>query len=579
MALAAPIPTALSLSPDEPDKDRPLRDDIRLLGRILGDTVREQEGEEVFELVERIRQASVRFHRDNEPAARRELESTLDSLSADQTLTIVRAYSYFSHLANIAEDQHHIRRNRAHAILGSSPRPGSLAYAFQRTREIGVKPAALGQFFDSALVSPVLTAHPTEVRRKSTLMRELEIAELLDERERLADPLALEANEERLRRAVLVLWRTNMLRQTRLKVIDEVANALSFYDYTFFSELPRLYGAIEDRLDGLSGEKREKPLRSFLRIGSWIGGDRDGNPFVTADVLNEAMRLQSASAIGHYLDELHELGAELSLASNLASMSAELAELAETSHDFAAARRKEPYRRAITGMYSRLARTASELDHAVALRQPIVERAPYASAGEFSADLSIIARSLKETNAGVVARGRLRSLERAVDVFGFHLAPIDLRQNSDVHERTVAELFRLASPGFDYRGLSEAERVELLRRELVSPRPLVSPFIAYSEETAGELALFRAAAAIRMKYGSGAIRTSIISKTGSVSDMLELALILKETGLIRGGESSLHLVPLFETIADLRACTGVMDRLLAIPEYRRLSILSDASRR
>jgi len=553
------------------EKNQPLVDDIRLLGRILGDTVREQEGEEVFELVERIRQASVRFHRDNDLAARRELESTLDSLSADQTLAIVRAYSYFSHLANIAEDQHHIRRNRAHAILGSAPRPGSLAYAFQRTQEMGVEPAALSRFFDSALVSPVLTAHPTEVRRKSTLMRELEIARLLDARERLADPAELQANEEELRRVVLVLWRTNMLRQTRLKVIDEVANALSFYDYTFFGELPRLYGAIEDQLDGASGGKRQTPISSFLRIGSWIGGDRDGNPFVTADVLNEAMRLQSALAIGHYLDELHELGAELSLAANLASMSAELAELAETSDDSAAARRKEPYRRAITGMYSRLARTASDLDHVVALRQPIVDKAPYRSAAEFSADLAIIARSLKETNAGIVARGRLRSLERAVDVFGFHLAPIDLRQNSDVHERTVAELFSKASPGLNYTSLSEDERVELLRRELVSPRPLVSPFIAYGEETAGELALFRAAAAIRMKYGPGAIRTSIISKTDSVSDMLELALILKETGLVTAeGSSALALVPLFETIADLRAGAGVMDRLLDIPEYRRL---------
>jgi phosphoenolpyruvate carboxylase len=222
-------------------------------------------------------------------------------------------------------------------------------------------------------------------------------------------------------------------------------------------------------------------------------------------------------------------------------------------------------------MYSRLAKTASELDHVVALRQPIVDRAPYGSAGEFSADLAVIAQSLKRTNAGIVARGRLRSLQRAVDVFGFHLAPIDLRQNSDVHERTIAELFSAASPGLDYKGLSEAERVELLRRELVSPRPLLSPFIAYGEETAAELALFRAAAVIRGKYGAGAIRTSIISKTDSVSDLLELALILKEVGLVTAeGSSALALVPLFETIADLRACVGVMDRLLAIPEYRRL---------
>jgi phosphoenolpyruvate carboxylase len=559
-------------SADASEKDAPLRDDIRLLGRILGDTVREQEGEEVFELVEQIRQASIRFHRDNEIGARRELEATLDSLNADQTLAITRAYSYFSHLANIAEDQHHIRRNRAHAIAGSAPRPGSLDYAFRRTREMGVEPARLADFFDHALVSPVLTAHPTEVRRKSTLTRELEIAKLLDERERLGgneDELAL--NEERLRRAVLILWRTNLLRQTKLKVIDEVANALSFYDYTFFHELPRLYGAIEDRLDAISGEPRMKPIGSFLSVGSWIGGDRDGNPFVTADVLTESMRLQSARAISHYLDELHELGAELSLASNLATMSPELAALADTSDDSAAARRKEPYRRAITGMYSRVAKTARELDHVIALRQPIVDRAPYASSAEFSADLATIALSLKQTNAGIVARGRLRALQRAVDVFGFHLAPIDLRQNSDVHERTIAELFAAATPGLDYDALSEAERVELLRRELVSPRPLFSPFMAYGEETAGELALFRAAADIRRQYGPGSIRTSIISKTDSVSDMLELALILKEVGLITAeGSSALALVPLFETIEDLRNCVGVMDKLLSLPEYRKL---------
>jgi phosphoenolpyruvate carboxylase len=570
MALAAHIHSVPRPVEEEADKDVPLRDDIRLLGRILGDTVREQEGEEVFELVEQIRKASIRFHRDNEVGARRELEATLDSLSADQTLSIVRAYSYFSHLANIAEDQHHIRRNRAHAIAGSAPRPGSLAYAFQRTREMGVEPKALEDFFDRALVSPVLTAHPTEVRRKSTLTREIEIAELLDERDRAVDPAEVVDNEDQLRRAVLVLWRTNLLRQMKLKVIDEVSNALSFYDYTFFSELPRLYGAIEDRLDAISGEPRTKPIGSFLQIGSWIGGDRDGNPFVTADVLNETMRLQSARAIGYYLDELHELGAELSLASNLASMSPELAALADTSDDSAAARRKEPYRRAITGMYSRLAKTARELDHVIALRQPIVDRAPYASAAEFSTDLAVIALSLTQTNAGIVARGRLRSLQRAVDVFGFHLAPIDLRQNSDVHERTVAELLAAATPGLDYKGMNEAERVQLLLSELASPRPLLSPFIEYSEETSGELGIFKAAATIRKTYGAGAIRTAIISKTDSVSDMLELALLMKEVGLIRAGSALLHLVPLFETITDLRACVGVMDTLLAIPEYRRL---------
>ena len=553
-------------------KDRPLRDDIRMLGRILGDTVREQEGEETYVLVEQIRQASIRFHRHNEAAARRELEAVLDSLSADQTLAIVRAFSYFSHLANIAEDQHHIRRNRAHAIAGSAPRPGSLAFAFQRTAETGVEPERLTKFFDGALVSPVLTAHPTEVRRKSTLTRELEIAELLDQRDRAqGDPTELALNEEALRRCVLILWRTNMLRQTRLKVIDEVANGLSYYDYTFFRELPRLYGAIEDELDALGGKRRGNPIPSFLKIGSWIGGDRDGNPYVTAEVLNEAVRQQSARALAYYLDQLHELGGVLSLDSALVGVSPELNALAERAGDVSATRQSEPYRRAVAGMYSRLAKTARELDHVVALRQPIADAPAYAGVEELAADLAIIAASLKANGGEIIARGRLRALMRAVDVFGFHLAPVDLRQNSDVHERTVAEILAAASPGLDYLALRESERVELLRHELVSPRPLVSPFIAYSEETAGELGVFRAAASIRKTYGPNAIKTSIISKTDSVSDMLELALLLKEVGLVGAdGSAALYIVPLFETIADLRACVGVMDKLLAIPEYRRL---------
>ncbi len=563
-------------SADADDKDKPLRDDIRLLGRILGDTVREQEGEETFGLVEHIRQASIRFHRNNEPGARRELEATLDSLSADQTLAIVRAFSYFSHLANIAEDQHHIRRNRAHVAAGSAPRPGSLAYAFHHIRQhisqSDIAPDSLSAFFDRALVSPVLTAHPTEVRRKSTLTRELEIAALLDKRDHArGDAAELAAIEEKLRRAVLILWRTNMLRQKRLLVIDEVANGLSYYDYTFFSELPRLYGEIDDALGAFDPSRRGARVPSFLRIGSWIGGDRDGNPYVTSAVLDEAVRRQSARALAYYLDELHQLGGELSLASGLTAITAELAALADRADDEALTRSEEPYRRAIAGMYARLAATARDLDHVVALRQPIADAPAYASVGELAVDLDVIDASLRMNGGTMIARGRLRALRRAVDVFGFHLAPIDLRQNSDVHERTVAEILAAVSPGLDYRAISEDERVALLRSELVSARPLVSPFLAYGEETTGELGIFRCAAAIRARYGAGAIRTSIISKTDSVSDMLELALLLKEVGLVTAeGSTALAIAPLFETISDLRACVGVMDRLLSIPEYRKL---------
>jgi phosphoenolpyruvate carboxylase len=556
----------------ESEKDAPLRAEIRLLGRLLGDTVREQEGADVFEIVETIRQASIRFHRDNEVGARRELEVTLDSLDSVQTLSIVRAFSYFSHLANIAEDQHHIRRNRAHVRMKSEPRPGALLHAFKRAAEAGINAAELRAFFDHALISPVLTAHPTEVRRKSTLTREIEIARLIDARHALeGDDVELARNEEQLRRVILILWRTNMLRLTRLRVIDEVANGLSYYDYTFFNEMPRIYCAIEDELARQAPADAGKRIASFLRVGSWIGGDRDGNPYVTAEVLGETMRRQSAAAVGHYLEELHELGGELSMSDGLVPVSPALAALAERSTDTSSTRRDEPYRRAIAGIYSRLAKTSRELDHVIAARRPLTDADPYLSVAEFAADLATIDESLRANGSAIIARGRLRALIRAVDVFGFHLAPLDLRQNSDVHERTVAELFATANPGFDYLALDEDARVALLTRELGTPRPLVSPFVAYSEETAGELAVFRTAAALRQTYGPEAIRTSIISKTQSVSDLLELALLLKEVGLVSAeGRSALNLVPLFETIEDLRACVGVMDRLLSLHVYRRL---------
>jgi phosphoenolpyruvate carboxylase len=484
----------------------------------------------------------------------------------------VRAFSYFSHLANIAEDQHHIRRNRAHVRMKSEPRPGALPHAFRRAAEAGIDAGELRTFFDQALISPVLTAHPTEVRRKSTLTRELEIARLIDARYLLeGDDAALAQNDEQLRRVVLILWRTNMLRLTRLRVIDEVTNGLSYYDYTFFNELPRIYCAIEDELARQAPTDADKRIASFLRVGSWIGGDRDGNPYVTAEVLSETMRRQSAAAVGHYLEELHELGGELSMSDGLVPVSPALAALAERSTDTSSTRRDEPYRRAIAGIYSRLAKTSRELDHVIAARRPLTDAEPYLSVAEFAADLATIDESLKTNGSAIIARGRLRALIRAVDVFGFHLAPLDLRQNSDVHERTVAELFATAHPGFDYLALDEDARITLLTRELGTPRPLVSPFVAYSEETAGELAVFRTAAALRQTYGSDAIRTSIISKAQSISDLLELALLLKEVGLVSAeGRSALNLVPLFETIEDLRACVGVMDRLLSLHVYRRL---------
>jgi phosphoenolpyruvate carboxylase len=566
-------PSSLSDSGDDnAARDARLRDDIRLLGRILGDTVRDQEGEAVFDLVERIRQTSIRFHRDNDEPARRELEAILDGMPISETVRIVRAFSYFSHLANIAEDHNNLRQMRHQSLAGGPPPEGSLAHTLDRAREAGFSGKALRAFFDGALVSPVLTAHPTEVRRKSTMDREMEVAALLDRRDRTQlTPDEFEASEEQLRRAVLTLWQTNLLRRTKLTVLDEVANGLSFYDYTFLHEVPRLHCALEDRLqDGAGGGEPAKDMASFLRMGSWIGGDRDGNPFVTADVMHGTLRMQSARVLRYYLDELHELGGELSLAANLADVSPELRTLAERSPDTSPHRSGEPYRLAVSGIYARLSATALKLN-VETLRPPVGEAAPYASAAEFSADLDILDRSLILNHSEVIARGRLRQLRRAADCFGFHLACLDMRQNSAVHERTIAELLDAANPGTSYLALDEEARIRLLARELRNARPLASPFVKYSEETLGELAVFHAAAEAHATFGAAAIPQCIISMCQGISDMLEVALLLKEAGLVGPtGRSAINIVPLFETIEDLQACAGIMDRLLSLPEYRAL---------
>jgi phosphoenolpyruvate carboxylase len=336
-------------------------------------------------------------------------------------------------------------------------------------------------------------------------------------------------------------------------------------------ELPQLYGDLEDQLAAIDPSWNNTELRSFFVMGSWIGGDRDGNPFVTADVLRQTMDMQSKLVLDFYLEELHLLGGELSLDGELVSISAQLRELIACSPDESASRETEPYRRAIVGMYARLVATARSFGYAVLPRHIVADVPPYAKADELWTDLDVLYRSLSANGSALLARGRLRNLRRAVEVFGFHLASVDLRQNSDVHERVLIELARTGA-GVDYGAMDENARTEFLLGELATVRPLVSPFITYSEETAGELEIARAVAEVHHRLGRNAIPNYVISKATSASDVLEVALMLKEVGLLKPieGELALNIVPLFETIDDLRNCGPIMETLFGIPEYARL---------
>jgi len=577
-AAGAAVPAAKSTARTREDKDHPLFQDIRYLGRLLGDVLREQEGDAVFDVVETIRQTAVRFRREDDNAAAQTLDKKLRTLTPEQTVSVVRAFSYFSHLANIAEDRHRNRRHRIHALAGSASQPGTIAYALERLVTAGAAATpVLQQFFNDALIMPVLTAHPTEVQRKSILDAQHDIAHLLAERDQPLTQRERSHNEAMLRARVTSLWQTRMLRDARLTVADEIENALSFYRATFLEEIPALYADIEDALKEHGLEARLPP---FFQMGSWIGGDRDGNPNVTADTLENAITRQAAVIFEHYMEQVHKLGAELSVSNLLAGASDALKELAAISPDQSPHRTDEPYRRALIGMYTRLAASARVRlgEGSVPVRSAgrgvaPIRAIPYDDAADFVRDLHVLIDSLAEHHGAPLAAPRLAPLARAAEVFGFHLASIDLRQSSDIHEAVIAELLRRAGVEADYAALSEADKLEVLLTELAQPRPLRVPYADYSDLVKSELGVLEEARVTREKFGARAVRNYIISHTETVSDLVEVMLLQKETGLLRGrlgdehdpARAGLMVIPLFETIPDLRNAPHIMRDLIALP--------------
>jgi phosphoenolpyruvate carboxylase len=521
------------------DNERPLVEDIRLLGRILGDVIRDQEGVAAYELIEQVRKLSVAFRRDADQEADKALKKLLKGLSGDRTVSVIRAFTYFSHLANLAEDRHHIRRRAVHERAGDT-QEGSIEVALARLRWAGIAPKTIANMLARSFVSPVLTAHPTEVQRKSILDAERGIAQLLTARDGIKamalavntakdalTPRELSANETQLRARVMQLWQTRLLRFSKLTVADEIENALSYYEATFLREIPKIYANLERELGN-------HPVHSFLRMGQWIGGDRDGNPNVTADTLNYALGRQADVALRHYLTEVHLLGAELSMSAMLVDFSPDMRALAESSPDTSEHRKDEPYRRALTGVYARLAATLRELTGGEAARHAVAPQNAYALAEEFLADLRTIEASLKTHHGEALIAQRLHPLIRAVEVFGFHLATVDLRQSSDKHEEVVAELLAVARVEAAYASLDEMAKRALLMEMLNDARPLRVLGTVYSDLARGELAIFEAALMARARFGKEAIRHYIISHTETVSDLLEVLLLQKEVGLMHG---------------------------------------------
>ena len=527
--------------------------DIRYLGKLLGDVIRAYGGPELFERIEYIRARSVEWHRGIADAAA--MDRALAALSLDDTLAFVRSFMLFSMLANLAEDRQHTGR-----------RPGEdVAAALEQLAAKGIAGDQAAQLLDRALIVPVLTAHPTEVMRKSMIDHRNRIADLMRLKDHGLPQAGGDEIEQGLLRQIALLWQTRPLRRERLIVADEVEIALTYMRDVFLPVLPMLYARWERKLP-------QRP-RSFLRLGSWIGGDRDGNPNVNAATLDYALGRSAGAVLDYYLQQLNSLGAELSISSELATPTAEVMALAQASGDTGPARKDEPYRRALSGCYARLAATYERSTGRPPARRPTVPGEAYATPEALRTDLVAMAHSLAQSGAGLLATGgALGRLIRAVDSFGFHLATLDLRQNSDVHARVVADLVRVAGVEANYLALDEGARVSLLRRELGSERLLWSPYSQYTDETQSELAIVRAAARAHERFGAGCITTYNISKCESVSDMLEVNLMLKEAGLYRPADPAaapIMVVPLFETIGDLQNAATVMGAWFALPEIRK----------
>ncbi|WP_372433596.1 phosphoenolpyruvate carboxylase [Hoyosella rhizosphaerae] len=552
----------------------PLREDIRLLGGILGDVVREQAGDRIFDLVEKARTESFRLRRSE--IDRAELEELFDGIDPADAIPVIRAFSHFSLLANLAEDLHRERRRQIHRRAGEPPQNSTLAATYRKLDNADISAEKVSELLDGALVSPVITAHPTETRRRTIFEVIKRITALMRERNRTG----LEDDERddidlALRRQILTLWQTAVIRLTRPRLETEIDVGLRYYDMSLFDVIPDLNAEIRTELRR-RWPNAELLAQPILRTGSWVGGDRDGNPFVTADVVRTATRRAAFTAMSYYLAELSDLKQELSMSDRLVTVTPEVAALADASGDDSPFRSDEPYRRAINGIAARLTATARQVLDEIPPHSRDSNLPPYLRPEEMLADLSEISASLRGHSDGILADDRLEKLREAVQAFGFHLSGLDMRQNSDIHETVVAELLAWSGVHENYRGLSESERVDVLVAELSTRRPLTRPDATLSDLATSELGIVRAAATANQELGPDAVPHYIVSMCSSVSDLLEAAVLLKEVGIFDPGNAdegptcSMQIIPLFETIDDLRGGADILREILAIPVYQQV---------
>jgi phosphoenolpyruvate carboxylase len=549
---------------------QPLSNQVNLLGEMLGQAIREQAGERVFSLVEELRQLCKRAANENDPAARDQAEEIVKGLTQDEIVWLLRSYNAFFHLVNQAEQQEIIRinRERARGTAWSAGRPDSIDEAIAGMKARGASLEEALDLVGKLDIQPTLTAHPTEARRRSILDKQRRIAALLTLLRMDPTPEEREDALDELYAHISLLLATAEVRVERPTVREEVEQGLYFLRGSIWEAVPEIHRDVERALRRHYGVSAELPV--FLRYRSWIGSDRDGNPNVTSEVTRWTLAVHRQAALRRHLEELRTLQQELSISQRRVEVPAALyrsleADAEEVQLDEGRRRQyqDEPYRLKIAYMMTRLGWLLEDLEAGDPYRSGYTSE-------RLVADLDLIDGSLRESGFADAAEHshlwRARVLARS---FGFHLATLDVRQHSRVHEQALTEILKIAGVAENYAALEEEEKLRVLTAELQNPRPLLGRGVELPETAKLVLETF---AVIREATRSEpeAIRCYIVSMTHAISDMLEPMLLAKEVGLGSGeaGFPGLDFVPLFETIDDLEMSHELMEKLYEHPAYR-----------
>ncbi len=564
--------TLAAMSDQRSDRDTRLRADIRRLGNLLGETLVRQEGPELLDLVEEVRALTKRIRgeegdSDDASAASAELTELLGELDLDTTIQLVRAFSAFFYLANVAEQAHRLDEEGARA-----DQQGWLASTVDRILEAGVPRDVVASVVAKLELRPVFTAHPTEAARRSILTKTNRVAELLEER---ADPRLsasdLDRIERRLAEVIDLIWQTDELRRERPKPIDEARSTIYYFDEIFRDVAADLLDELDHQLARLGVEL--DVIARPLHFGTWVGGDRDGNPNVTPDVTSAVLRMQHDHALRELVAAVEQLATDLSPSNKIAAISSELAasleadaaHLPSTAVAYADLSAGEAYRQKTGFVHQRLLNTRRRLAEDTPHRPGV----DYAAPAEMIADLLIMRRSLMENHGVLIATGSLDRLLRRVAAFGFHLATMDVREHARAHHVVLESLYARLDENYAQDGPGRVAQLEL---ELESRRPLASLTTSLPGDAARTFETFHTIRRALDHFGEHTMESYIVSETTGPEDILAPAVLARDAGLIdlHAGFARIGFVPLFETIDEVRNAGALLDAMLASRSYRRI---------